>query len=432
MFQHLELIALHISNFLEVVKMHAHSRGESRTLLYFWTVIPARFRRESRTKTAWIPVFAGMSNLMRFMNHDTRPQLFKLSYFFFLFFLSISAIHDPSSLSAASSGSAFLKISPSPRAYALGRSDAVSALGAQALSANPANLHIMSSRMELSSSFLSLMGDARYAHAAFAVNRSPSGTRLIDAIGVSATRLSVGDFDGRDGQGNPTGSFDTGDTAFALTMASRLQSGLRVGLTAKAIQSEIAGYKSNMGLAADAGVSYPLSILAKPVSLNLSVNNVGRGVKFISQTDPLPTSLSAGAAVGIGPAAGVIQVSRLVNDDMTNFSLGLEYGMGPVSLRAGYRTESGSGSNLASQNQNGFMKLFQNLTTGLGLNIGRARMDYALSQDIPEFGMSHRISLTMKWGERGRMSQAKRQAPKGRIQAKTTNEEYAARRRTAK
>jgi len=323
------------------------------------------------------------------------------------------------STSYAESGAAFLKISPSARSYALGQSNTVSALGAQAITANPANMHRMNSRMEVFSSFLSLIGDAKYAHAAFAINRSPSGKRMVDALGFSVTHLKIAGLEGRDSLGNATGNtFGSGDTALAISMATRHSSGMRIGLTAKVIQSEIAGYKSDISPAADLGLNYDMHFMATPLSLGLSYNNFGQGIKFIEQRDPLPTSVNAGAAIELGPVTSVFQVSRLMNDQLTNMSLGFEYGLGVVALRAGYRTASGGASNLALQSQEGMVKLFQNLTTGLGIKIGSASMDYALSQEVPEFGLSHRISVTVKWGENNNMSETRLNTMKKRLQAR--------------
>ena len=318
-------------------------------------------------------------------------------------FLQASGVH------AAPTGSAVLKLSPSAQAYALGRTDAVSAQGAQAMHANPANLHRMNGRIELFSAFMNLMEDAQYGHATLSLNRSPSGKRFIDALAVSVTHLKVGDVEGRDNEGNRTGdSFGSGDTIFGIGMASRFHSGIRIGATAKGIQSEIAGYKSDLGLAADVGMNYDTTLLSRAVSLGLSANNLGRGTKFISQRDPLPTSLNAGASVGLGPVAGMIQVSRQVNDKMTDVRFGMEYGFGPVALRAGYRTQNGAAETLSSDGQGNAAKLMEGLTTGLGLRVGSATMDYALSQEVKEFGLSHRIALTIQWGKGASTAEVRR------------------------
>ena len=69
---------------------------------------------------------------------------------------------------AEPSGAAFLTIPSSPRAFSLGQSGAVSALGAQAVGANPANLGFLERKYEVFSSYGSLSQGAEYEHVAAA------------------------------------------------------------------------------------------------------------------------------------------------------------------------------------------------------------------------------------------------------------------------
>src|SRR2546426_6498586 len=120
------------------------------------------------------------------------------------FILSILLLLPVGTLQGASpAGMSFLKINPSPKAYALGGSNAIASLGAE--SSNPAQIGISEKKYELFSSYSSLMDGAQFGHVSFALNRNTTSRRRVEAIGFSLTRLSVSDLDGRDSTGAKTG-----------------------------------------------------------------------------------------------------------------------------------------------------------------------------------------------------------------------------------
>src|SRR5579883_1670434 len=167
-----------------------------------------------------------------------------------LAFLATNAAADQTA------GAAFLQINPSATAYALGQSHAVSALGAQALGANVANLGLMTQRFDVVTSYAALMDGAAYEHigAAFAPQSQVLG---LDAVGFSVTRLQDGGYQGADAQGNVTGaSYGVSDMAITAGGSARIGSDLRLGLAGKVIQSSLANYSSNLAPAADLGATY--------------------------------------------------------------------------------------------------------------------------------------------------------------------------------
>src|SRR5277367_3189457 len=87
------------------------------------------------------------------------------------------------------SGAAFLIIPTSPRAYSMGQSEAVAALGAQAIGANPANLGLMTHSYELFTSYASAMDNGQYGHIAAAFSTPSLG--LVDSLGLSVTRFQI-------------------------------------------------------------------------------------------------------------------------------------------------------------------------------------------------------------------------------------------------
>ena len=304
----------------------------------------------------------------------------------------------PATLPAqTATGASFLQITPSPRSYALGMSKGVTSLGAQAVGANPANLGLMTKRFEVFSSYGALMGGAQYQHLSAAFKASAGQT--IDALGVSVTRLGLGNVQGADANGNMTGdSFSGADTAVSLTGSASLSPNLRVGLTGKALQSEIAGYKSNMVLASDLGLTYTFPQLSRPLSIGASVTNLGQGMRFLDQTDPLPTSVNLGAAFLWGPAMIIMEANRLMAENKTEMGMGLEWGLGPVAFRTGYLGQSESSNNLALKDQPAYVRMLSGLSFGLGLQVGAVNFEYAVSQMAVEYGTTHRVAMTLRWG----------------------------------
>ncbi len=311
--------------------------------------------------------------------------------------LVLAALMGPGFCAAQqTTGAPFLGITHSARSYSLGLSNVVSALGAQAIGANPANLGLMRRRFEAFSSYATLMDGSQYEHLAAAF--APSSLSGVDAFGLSVTRLQTGGIQGADAQGNKTGSsLGSSDMAVTMTGAVRPMENLHLGLSVKAIQSELAGYKSNMAMAGDLGATYTLAMFRNPISIGASLNNVGQGLRFLNQTDPLPSSLSAGVALPLGPATAVVSVSRELAGQRTTLGTGLELGMGPVLFRAGMLTQSDAG-NLALKDQTGAAKALNGLSGGLGLRLGAATFDYAISQQAVEFGPTQRVSFSLTWG----------------------------------
>jgi hypothetical protein len=304
--------------------------------------------------------------------------------------LSFSAVSR-----AQTAGASFLTVPSSPRAYALGQTN-IAALGAEAVGRNPANLGLMTDRVQLFSSVASVIGGAQYGHVSLAY--APADGGIVDALGLAVTRLQSSGFPEADANGDKTGgAFGVENTAVALSASRNVSFGLRAGVTVKAIESRIAGYGSGLTPAADAGLTYTFSPFTRPVTVAASVTNVGTKIKFIDQRDSLPTSLNMGAAVPLGPVLAVLEVNRMAALQRTEFGGGLELPVGPAALRAGYLFEN-SGTDLAARDKTGAASLLQGLTFGAGLRVGSLKADYAFGQQGVDYGMTQRIALTLMWG----------------------------------
>ena len=121
-----------------------------------------------------------------------------------------------------------------------------------------------------------------------------------------------------------------------------------------------------------------------------SVLNVGPGMRYLSQRDPLPLTLSAGTAYRLG---GVLQlaldVRQEVHDKRTSVGFGTEYSVLPaLSLRAGYAS--------AMAQETGGSGPLNGLGGGVGLKMGSWRADYTFTP-FGTLGNVQRISLGARW-----------------------------------
>ncbi len=305
------------------------------------------------------------------------------------FQLIAALVLSSASLNAAVSGGSFLKIDPSARSYALGQSGAVAALGAEAMGTNPANLMNMSRKMEVMSAYSSLSEGVSYGHIAGAINRSVNKNLLVDAIGFSYTRLSVGGIDGRDSSGNKTSDFGSDDSQMSMSMSGNIGK-MKVGVTGKVVQSKIGEYKANTAFAGDFGMSWGFRSLGRNITAGASLSNFGQGIKYINQKDALPTSMNLGLGTEVGPLNLMGGLKQELNGK-TAMNMGLEFNAGLVSLRAGMNALGG-----AKGSKGGF----DGLSSGVGFRIGNSRMDYAVGQSSSDLGISHRLSLTLQFGKK--------------------------------
>ena len=322
--------------------------------------------------------------------------------------ISLCGVFSVTLLSAArlygqTSGAALLSVDPSPRSYALGSVDAIASSGAQAVGQNPANLGLMREKYEVFTSYQTLLNGAQYGHVALALKRPGFLPAMIDGLGLAVTHLGSTGLTGTDANANLTGAaFSANDTALTLGASASIAPNLDFGLDVKGVQSQIGSYSSNWALAADLGLTWTLSHDDRPLTLAVSADNIGQGLKFISQTDPLPSALKVAAAVPFGGSAmAMAQVENLIYDHATQAGLGFEYGIGPASLRAGYSYAFNAPTNLALGDQSGPMKILGGLSGGVGLRVGAFRFDYAMSQQAVDYGTTQRLSMTIAWGGGG-------------------------------
>jgi len=291
---------------------------------------------------------------------------------------------------ALESGANFLKIDASARAVSMGAAYTALAEGVDSIAYNPAGL--ASARgVELGFSHTNWLMESRHDFISVAV---PMGSKESNekreehrgiTLGFGLTRLSNSDIEVRNADRSLGGSFKSYDQSVLLGMAGMMGK-YRLGIGAKYIESVIAGEKAR-AVAADFGFSRRMNRL--PISLGISVQNVGTPMKYISQKDPLPLTLAGGIAVPIVPGLNLAaDVKRFVYDKQNKVSFGMEYAvLSGFALRSGYMLNSAV-KHEASGIKNGF-------SAGAGINFWNTMLDYSVTP-YGELGDTQKLSLKKK------------------------------------
>ena len=172
------------------------------------------------------------------------------------------------------------------------------------------------------------------------------------------------------------------DMALDLGYGYKILKNLGLGVGLKFLQSTLAEEVTAETLAADAGL---LLAMDKQLSVGLTVQNMGPGLKYVSETDPLPLTVRLGAGYKLPIAKdheGLVGVDLVkVNDQDLGLNVGAEYWFARLlALRVGYLT----GTDLAG------------LTAGLGFRWQVFEFDYAFGL-MQELNNTNKVSLAMNW-----------------------------------
>ncbi|MBI4655557.1 MAG: PorV/PorQ family protein [Elusimicrobia bacterium] len=274
---------------------------------------------------------------------------------------------------AVQTGAQFLKIGTDARLSGMGSAGVASAFGINALNYNPAGLSAITSP-EATFSHSKWLMDANHDFIGFGVPVKNM------ALGIGVTRLSNGSIDGRREDRSTNGGYSAYDQAVSLGLGFKC-----VGGVVKYIQSEIAGIKAE-AFAVDLGAKRKLNRI--PVTLGFGVQNMGGGIKYLSQRDNLPLSVNAGfVLIAMSGVALAFDVKRLVYDGQTVFSTGIEYTM-QMGNKLGFALRGGYCLTGITQSSDK-----SGLSVGAGLMALGAQLDYAVS---PETGLGTIRRITLK------------------------------------
>ncbi len=281
---------------------------------------------------------------------------------------------------AAGNGADFLRIGTAARAVSMGSAYTALADGSAAIGYNPAGLSSVRG-MEVGFTHTQWLMDTTHDFISAAMPLGKAGKGL--AIGLGVTRLSAGGIESRNLDRSSVGSFGAYDQSVSLGLAA-VAWGTRLGVGVKYIESAIAGEKART-MAVDLGLSRALG--RGPVSVGVSALNIGAPMRYMDQSDPLPLTLSAGAALAFIPGFNIaLDVKHYVNDKRMAISVGSEYSVLPaLSLRGGYLT----GENSPAMKDRG-------ISFGAGVNFLAMQLDYSAAP-FGELGNTQKISLTKRF-----------------------------------
>lgn len=307
--------------------------------------------------------------------------------------LAAGFLLTPSHLLVAgiNSGAAFLKIGTGARPAALGSAYTAVADDVDALYYNPGGLARLK-RRDLGATHAQWLLDTKFDFVGYAHPTS------LGTFGLGVTRLTAGRFEGRGADRQAVGGFTASDTAYTVGYSRVLSAPVfgngstSLGGNLKLLQSTLGAYSAS-AVAFDLGAQHRFA--HRPISLGVSVLNMGQGMRFLDQTDPLPLTLAAGAAYRFGGALQLaLDVRREVYDARTEVGIGTEYAFLPsLSLRAGYA----SGSAISSNGGGGPAAVLGGMGAGIGIHMRDYRADYTFAP-FGELGNVQRISLGARFG----------------------------------
>lgn len=294
--------------------------------------------------------------------------------------LLIVAVAAPSHAAGSSGGDpfGFLSLDANARAVAMGGAYTALATDANALLYNPAGL----GRVE--------QNEATFMHNQYfqGINQEYFGLAMRKGWGLNVNYLDSGSVPETTlaSPGGTGASNSLTDMAVSAGYGRAVMDSLSLGLGVKYVQESVAGV-AGRGYAADAGALYAVPAVPN-LRLGLSVQNAGPAVKFQAAHENLPLDVRGGAAYGFSVIG---QQSVLSLDVSKERSAGVVVQGGAetiiakaMAVRVGFNTGNDAGPKV---------------TAGAGWTHKQFSLDYAF---VPygDLGVSNRISVTARWGER--------------------------------
>jgi hypothetical protein len=295
------------------------------------------------------------------------------------------AAEDPryfSSKAVGATAADFLNLPVGARASAMGGAYSAISEEASAVYWNPAGLVQIP---KLSAVFMraQYLEEISYQYAAYA-HRLSYDTVLAGSVLLT----DIGSITETDISGNTLGSFTPRDQVFTLSYSKAILEfsdkdiDVSVGVSAKYIKSSIVS--SARSYAADVGImTYNFADI--PYRLAVTATNMGGGLTFDRESNPLPLTFKLGAAVN--PFRNVLVATDVVmpKSNRPNLLLGAELATAPNELT---RLCVRAGLNAQKMREG-----VGGLSLGLGATLHFFSLDYAF---IPmgELGTTHRLSLT--------------------------------------
>jgi hypothetical protein len=278
-----------------------------------------------------------------------------------------------------------LKIPVGARAVGMGEAYTAAADDVSSLEWNPAGLSYAQQK-EASFMHSSLIEGVHYEHMAY---MAPGDNY---SWGASMGYLGFGDIagysDSATGDPTPLGNQSAYSTVINGGIAGLVYDRLALGMTGMVLRESLAGTSANT-FAANLGAMYGAKshLFGADYRFGFSVLNLGPGLKYESESSPLPRKIKMGvSAMHIKEKPLNLTADfTMPNDNDKYIALGSEYWFRDmIALRLGY----------AGSNDQG-----KGLRFGVGLKLREFLFDYAYGS-FGDFGATHRIELSLKWGEK--------------------------------
>ena len=284
-----------------------------------------------------------------------------------------------------------MKIEAGARPVAMGGAFVAVADDANTTYWNPAGLAELGEG-EITAMHNEWLEDIRYEFLAYA--QPIKSERKAQGFGVSVMCLYMTGLEERTTETmEPEGTFAAYDIAVAGAYALKVSKAVSIGANVKLIHQRIEDETAWSG-AVDLGLLYKQLRPRGGLQLGFAVQNIGPGIKFIEESDPLPLNIKAGIAKSfeLRQIKSKLTLALDVNapiDNVPNGHFGAEFVYKKIENielagRVGYKTNTISDLNALS-----------GLSAGAGFIWKRMGVDYVW---VPygDLGNTHRISLTIK------------------------------------
>src|SRR5258706_14613795 len=273
------------------------------------------------------------------------------------------------SSSPGTSGGTILNIPVGVRAIGMGEAYTAQADDVSSLYWNPAGIAFLN-QSQASFMYNQYVKDLTYQNASVAVPLEYGG------IGASLSYLSYGHIQGYDAAGNAAGDVNA-HSGVATLGGGVLGNNWAAGVNVKGVQESLADVPAT-GVAADLGATlvFPTEVHGATLRGAFAVRNLGKGLKYIDQTDPFPRQWRIGvAAVHMMNQRLNVSLDYGQERDSSGAAYaGAEYWVIPhVALRAGYAGSDTEGAGVRA---------------GIGLKLKDISFDYAFC-NYGDLGYSH-------------------------------------------
>jgi len=262
---------------------------------------------------------------------------------------------------------------PSGRAAALAEAYSAMTDDVAAMNYNPASLN---SLQESQASFLYQKGLADDSYGNFMM-----GTPLSQGtLGFNFGYYNAGTFDYFDGtKVNALQAKRDLTASLGYAIGGHRWS---LGVAGKYIQSELLQTNGASALAADLGAQAAFS---KSFVVGAALQNMGTNMTYLNDAQSLPRIARAGfqwnLPMSMSHLSFLADLPYYLNEKDLRPAFGLETLVGPMALRAGYRTKGDQAG----------------LTFGAGFMFGKMSLDYSYGL-VKDFNAEQRVSVSMKFG----------------------------------